>query len=80
MNDPVVCDHCGEEIEEGWFAPGSQSPDSGMRFCCTQHRAGAFGERHPDATPEEVFVENASDTFHAIYPDPIPSRDWHAGG
>jgi hypothetical protein len=80
MTDPIRCAHCGEEMDEGYFTPGSQSPDSGMRFCCTQHRAAAFAERHPDATPEEVFVENASDTFHAIGPDPTPSRDWHSGG
>jgi|BarGraNGADG00212_1021973.scaffolds.fasta_scaffold78184_1 hypothetical protein len=80
MTDPIVCDYCGEEIEEGYFTPGSQSPDAGLKFCCVHHRAGAFSQRHPDATPEEVFCENASDEFHRIYPEPTPSRNWHADG
>ena len=80
MNDRPTCARCGEVLEEGYFAPGSQSPDAGMKFCCAGHRAAAFGERHPEASPEEVFVENASDTFHAIGPEPTPSRNWHSGG
>jgi hypothetical protein len=80
MTDPITCDHCHEEIEEGWFAPGSQSPDAGMKFCSPTHRAAAFAERHPDASPEETFTENGSDTFHRIHPDTPPSRDWSTGG
>ena len=73
------CDHCHEQIEEGYFTPGSQSPDAGLKFCCVNHRAAEYRERHPDASPEETFTENASDTFHAIGPDPIPSRKWWSG-
>jgi hypothetical protein len=80
MPDPIYCDHCAEQLEEGWFTPGPTSLDAGLRFCCTNHRDAAYRQRHPDASPEEIFTERCADLFHPLVPDPIPSRDWHPGG
>jgi len=80
MTDPIHCDYCDDDIEEGWFTPGSTSLDAGLKFCCVNHRADAYLQRHPDATPEEIFTERCADTFHPLGPDPTPSRNWHADG
>jgi hypothetical protein len=78
MNDPILCDWCGEVLEEGYFSPGEHSPERHLRFCTPNERDAAFRQSHPDATPEEIFTEKCADLFHRIHPDTPPSRDWTA--